>query len=143
MKRSGSAVWKGGLKDGDGTLSTESGALTDVDYNFVKRFGDDKGTNPEELIAAAHASCFSMQLSGVLGESDLTADEIRTSAVITADASSGGFAVRSSHLTVEAKVPGASEEAFKAAAQKAKEICPISRLLHGSIDITLDAKLVS
>lgn len=143
MKRSGSAVWKGGLKDGAGTVSTESGALSHVGYSFAKRFGDEKGTNPEELIAAAHASCYAMQLSGVLAESDLVADEIRASAVITGDASSGAFAVRSSHLTVEGKVPGASEEAFNAAAQKAKEICPISRLLHGSIDITVDATLVA
>jgi len=143
MKRTGSAVWKGGLKDGKGALSTESGVLSDVNYTWAKRFADDKGTNPEELVAVAHASCYSMQLSGVLGEAKLVPDEIRTSAVVTGDASSGAFTVKSSHLTVEAKIPGATEAQFLEAAQKAKEICPISRLLHGSIDITLDAKLVS
>ena len=83
MKRSGSAVWAGGLKDGKGTLSTESGTLEGVNYSFAKRFGDEKGTNPEELVGAAHAACYSMQLSGVLGQSNLVADEIRTTAVVT------------------------------------------------------------
>jgi len=140
--RTGSAVWKGGLKDGNGTLSTESGALSTVDYSFAKRFGDEKGTNPEELVGAAHAACYSMQLSGVLGADGLTADEISTPSAVTGSADSGGFTVTGVHLTVRAKVPGASEEAFKAAAQKAKEICPISKLLHGSVDIPLDATLV-
>ena len=143
MKRKGSAVWNGGLKDGKGAVSTESGALSDVGYNFAKRFGEEKGTNPEELVAAAHASCYAMQLSGVVGEAGLVADEIRASAVVSGDASSGAFTVKSSHLSVEGKVPGASEEQFREAAQKAKEICPISRLLHGSVDITVDAKLVA
>ena len=143
MKRTGSAVWKGGLKDGNGALSTESGTLSDVNYSFAKRFGDEKGTNPEELVGAAHAACYSMQLSGVLGASNLTADEIRTTAAVTGAMDGGGFTITDVHLTVEAKVPGASEEDFKAAAQKAKEICPISKLLNGSVDITLDAKLVS
>jgi osmotically inducible protein OsmC len=140
MKRSGSAVWSGGLKDGKGTLSTESGTLEGVNYSFAKRFGDEKGTNPEELVGAAHAACYSMQLSGVLGQSNLTADEIRTTAAVTGEMSDG-FTVTDVHLTVRAKIPGADEAAFMAAAQKAKEICPISKLLHGSVDITLDAKL--
>jgi osmotically inducible protein OsmC len=142
MKRSGSAVWSGGLKDGKGSLSTESGTLEGVNYSFAKRFGDEKGTNPEELVGAAHAACYSMQLSGVLGQSNLTADEIRTTAVVTGEMNDG-FTITDVHLTVRAKIPGADEAAFMAAAQKAKEICPISKLLHGSVDITLDAKLES
>jgi lipoyl-dependent peroxiredoxin len=143
MKRTGSAVWKGGLKDGAGALSSESGTLDGVNYSWAKRFGDEKGTNPEELVGAAHAACYSMQLSGVLGAAGLTPDEIRTTAAVTGASDGGGFTITDVHLTVEAKVPGADEAAFKAAAQKAKEICPISKLLNGSIDITLDAKLVS
>ena len=143
MKRTGSAVWKGGLMDGQGTLSTESGTLADVGYSFAKRFGDEKGTNPEELIGAAHAACYSMQLSGVLGASDLTADEIRTTAAVSGEKDASGFTITGVHLTVEGKVPGATEEQFRAATQKAKEICPVSKLLHGSVDITIDAKLVS
>jgi lipoyl-dependent peroxiredoxin len=141
MKRTGSAVWKGDLKGGAGTLSSESGTLDGVNYSFAKRFGDEAGTNPEELVGAAHAACYSMQLSGVLGGSDLTADEINTTAVVTGAMDGGGFTVTNVHLTVRAKVPGASQEDFQAAAQKAKEICPISKLLNGSIDITLDAAL--
>lgn len=140
--RSGSAVWKGGLKDGGGTLATESGTLSAVDYSWAKRFGDEKGTNPEELVGAAHAACYSMQLSGVLGRERLTPEEISTTSAVTGSDAGGGFAITDVHLTVKAKVPGASEEAFRAAAQKAKEICPISKLLNSSIDITLDAELV-
>jgi len=143
MKRTGSAVWKGGLRDGEGALSTESGTLADVNYSFAKRFGDEKGTNPEELVGAAHAACYSMQLSGVLGQANLVPDEIRTTATVNGSADSGGFTITDVHLAVEAKVPGASDEQFREAAQKAKEICPISKLLHGSVDITLDAKLVA
>jgi len=139
MKRTGSAVWKGGLKDGTGTLSTESGVLSGVNYSFAKRFGDEKGTNPEELIGAAHAACFSMQLSGVLGAAGLTPDEIATSAVITGEMDGGGFTIKTSHLTVTARVPGASAEAFKEAADKAKSICPISKVLNATI--TMDATL--
>jgi osmotically inducible protein OsmC len=141
--RTGSAVWKGGIKDGSGTLSSESGALSGVDYSVGKRFGDEKGTNPEELVGAAHAACYAMQLSGVLGAERLTADEISATSAVTGSADGGGFTITGVHLTVKAKVPGASEEAFKAAAQKAKEICPISKLLHGSVDTTLDATLAS
>jgi len=139
MKRTGSAVWKGGLKDGTGTLSTESGVLGNVNYSFAKRFGDEKGTNPEELIGAAHAACFSMQLSGVLGAAGLTADEIATSAVVSGAMDAGGFTITGVHLTVEARVPGADEAAFTKAAETAKAICPVSKVLNAAI--TMDAKL--
>lgn len=141
MKRTGSAVWKGGLKDGTGTVSTESGVLDAVPYSFGKRFGDEKGTNPEELIGAAHASCFSMALSAVLGEAGLTADEIRTSAAVSVVPVEGGFHIDKIHLTVEAKIPGADAAAFEKAAQGAKAGCPVSKVLAGA-EITMDAKLV-
>ena len=139
MKRSGSAVWNGGLKDGKGTVSTESGVLDAVPYSFAKRFGDEKGTNPEELIGAAHASCFSMALSNVLGEANLKADEIATSAQVTVEAADGGFAITAVHLTVKAKIPGATPEAFAEAANKAKAGCPVSKVLNAKI--TMDASL--
>jgi osmotically inducible protein OsmC len=141
MKRTGSAVWKGGLKDGKGTVSTESGVLAGVDYSFAKRFGDEKGTNPEELIAAAHAGCFAMQLSGVLGAAGLTAEEIRSSAAVTGSMDGGGFTITNVHLTVEARIPGADDAAFQKAADTACRICPVSKLLNA--EITLDARLVS
>ena len=139
MKRKGSAIWSGGLKDGTGTVSTESGVLDATPYNFSKRFEDEAGTNPEELIGAAHAGCFSMALSGVLGGSDLKADEIATTATVTLEQVEGGFAVKAVHLDVTAKIPGASEEAFMEAANNAKAGCPISKLLNA--EITMDAKL--
>lgn len=139
MKRSGSAVWNGGLKDGKGTVSTESGVLAAVPYSFAKRFGEEKGTNPEELIGAAHASCFSMALSLILGEAGMTADEIATSAQVTVEPSDGGFAITAVHLTVKAKIPGASAEAFEEAANKAKAGCPVSKVLNA--EITMDASL--
>ena len=141
MKRTGSAVWKGGLKDGKGTVSTESGVLASVPYSFAKRFGEEKGTNPEELIGAAHASCFSMALSLVLGEAGMTADEIATSAAVTIEAADGGFSITAVHLTVRAKIPGASDEAFQKAAAGAKAGCPVSKLLNA--EITMDATLES
>lgn len=141
MKRTGSAVWQGGLKDGNGTVSMESGALDAVPYSFGKRFGDEKGTNPEELIGAAHASCFSMALSAVLGEAGLTADEISTSAAVTVVPADGGFAITAVHLTVQAKIPGASDEDFQKAANGAKENCPVSKVLNA--EITMDATLAS
>ncbi len=143
INKSGSANWQGGLKDGTGTVSTESGVLNKQNYGFNKRFGDEAGTNPEELVGAAHAACYSMQLSGVLGGANLTADEISTTAAVTGSLDGGGFTITDVHLTVRAKIPGADEAAFKAAAQKAKEICPISKLLNSSVDITLDAELVA
>jgi len=141
MKRTGSAVWQGGLKDGKGTVSTESGVLASVPYSFAKRFGEEKGTNPEELIGAAHASCFSMALSLVLGEAGMTADEIATSAAVTIEAADGGFSITAVHLTVRAKIPGASDEAFQKAAAGAKAGCPVSKVLNA--EITMDATLES
>jgi osmotically inducible protein OsmC len=142
MKRSASAVWAGGLKDGKGMISTESGALVNSRYGFTTRFGDEKGTNPEELIAAAHAGCFSMALSGKLAEAQLTADAISTQAAVTLEKTDAGFTVTAIHLTVTAKVPKATPESFMAAAEKAKAGCPISRLLGAAAKITMDAKLL-
>lgn len=140
ITKAGSAKWKGGLQDGKGTVSTESTALKDQPYGFNTRFEGQAGTNPEELIAASHASCFSMALSMILGQSDLTPDEISTTAKVSLDKEGEGFAVKSSHLTVAAKVPGASEEDFMKAAETAKAGCPISKLLN--CEITMNAKLV-
>ncbi|MCA0942340.1 OsmC family protein [Yangia mangrovi] len=139
INKSGSANWQGGLKDGTGTVSTESGVLDKQNYGFNKRFGDEAGTNPEELIAAAHASCFSMALSNILGDYDLKAEDISTVATVTLEQVDGGFAVTKSHLKLTAVIPGASEETFLEAANKAKAGCPISKLLNA--EITMDAKL--
>lgn len=139
MKRNASAEWRGGLKDGKGTISTDSGVLKDTQYSFSTRFEDGIGTNPEELIAAAHAGCFSMALSGQLGAASLTADSINTTAAVTLEKKEDGFRVTKVHLTVEAKVPNATEEQFQTAANNAKQNCPISRLLNA--EITMDAKL--
>jgi lipoyl-dependent peroxiredoxin len=141
MKRSASAVWKGGIKDGKGTVSTESKALSEAQYSFGTRFENGVGTNPEELIGAAHAGCFSMALSGQLGKEGITAEEIRTTAAVTLEKSEEGFTIRAVHLDVRVKAPGADPEAFNAAARKAKEGCPVSRVLKA--DITMDAKLIS
>jgi len=141
MKRTGSAVWQGGLKDGKGTVSTESGVLASVPYSFAKRFGDEKGTNPEELIGAAHASCFAMALSLVLGEAGMTAEEIAASAAVTVEPADGGFAITKVHLSVRARIPGASDEAFQKAAAGAKAGCPVSKVLNA--EITMDATLES
>jgi osmotically inducible protein OsmC len=141
MKRSGSAVWKGDIRKGAGTVSTESGALDALPYGFNTRFGDEKGTNPEELIGAAHAACFSMALSLQLGEAGMTADEIATTAAVTLDKVEGGFAISAVHLTLRAKIPGADEAAFMQAAEAAKAGCPVSKLFKA--DITLDAALVA
>jgi osmotically inducible protein OsmC len=140
MKRSASAVWKGGLKDGAGTVSTESGVLSGVSYNFKKRFENEKGTNPEELIAAAHAACFSMALSLFLGEAGMTAESIDTKATVSLEPKDGGFAVTSSHLQTTVKIPNANKAAFEKAVDTAKTGCPISKLLNATI--TMDAKLV-
>ncbi len=139
MKRTGSAVWKGGIKDGNGTVSTESGVLDAVNYSFAKRFGDEAGTNPEELIGAAHASCFSMALSGALGAAGMTADEIATTAEVSVVPADGGFAITAVHLTVTARIPGANEADFLKAAEGAKAGCPVSKVLNATI--TMDAKL--
>jgi osmotically inducible protein OsmC len=139
MKRKASAVWNGALKDGRGKISTESGVLADAQYSFSTRFENGKGTNPEELIAAAHAGCFSMALSNELGGANLKPDSIATTATVTLDKTDAGFTVTQVHLEVRAKVPGASAESFAKAAGSAKANCPISRLLK--TDITMDAKL--
>lgn len=140
MERTGSAVWTGDIKGGSGTVSTESGVLAEVPYSFGKRFGDEKGTNPEELIGAAHAACFSMALSGALGQKDLTADKIETSAKVTVVPDDGGFTITKVHLTVNASVPGTDAETFAEIAKGAKEGCPVSKVLAGA-EITMDATL--
>jgi len=140
MKRSGHAVWRGGLKDGKGMVSTDSGVLSGTPYNFGMRFENEKGTNPEELIAAAHAACFSMALSLFLGEAGMTAESIDTHATVTLEQVGGGFAVTSSHLDTTVKIPGADRAKFEQAAEGAKSGCPISKLLNAKI--TMDARLV-
>lgn len=139
MKRSASAVWKGGLKDGTGTVSSESGVLSNVPYNFSKRFESEKGTNPEELVAAAHAACFSMALSMILGQAGMTAQSIETKATVSLDQGDQGFSVTSSHLDTTVKIPNANNAAFNEAVEKAKAGCPISKLLNAKI--TMSANL--
>jgi len=139
MKRNASAVWKGGLKDGKGTISSDSGVLADTQYSFSTRFEDGKGTNPEELIAAAHAGCFSMALSAQLGTMGLTPASIRTSASVSLDKLDDGFAITAVHLVVKASVPGADAAQFTTAANNAKAGCPVSKVLKTTI--TMDATL--
>ena len=139
MKRSASAVWKGGLKDGKGTVSTDSGVLSRTPYNFSMRFENEKGTNPEELVAAAHAACFSMALSLFLGEAGMTAESIDTKATVSLDQVDGGFVVTASHLQTTVKIPNANKAAFEKAVETAKTGCPISKLLNAKI--TMDARL--
>ena len=139
MNRTASAVWKGGLKDGRGTVSTSSGALSNVPYNFSMRFENEKGTNPEELIAAAHAACFSMALSLFLGNAGMTAESINTTATVTLEKVGDAFTVTASHLDTTVRIPNADRAKFQEAAEGAKAGCPISRLLNTKI--TLDAKL--
>src|SRR3984893_4894442 len=138
MKRKASAAWKGGLKDGKGTISSDSGVFSNTQYSFSTRFEEGKGTNPEELTAAAHAGCFSMALSGQLGSDGLTAESIETTATVRLEKVDGGFSVTEINLEVKAKVPGASEAAFNKAAENAKTGCPISKLFNTKI--TMDAK---
>ncbi len=141
MDRSASAVWHGGLKDGKGTLSTQSGTLKETQYSYSTRFENGVGTNPEELIAAAHAGCFTMALSAQLTDAKMVPDTLETSAVVTLEKTDDGPTVTKIHLTTRAKVPGAEKERFDELAKKAKEGCPISRLLKAA-EITLDAQLV-
>jgi osmotically inducible protein OsmC len=141
IKREGSAVWSGGLKDGKGAVSTGSGVLKDAQYGFNTRFENGPGTNPEELIGAAHAGCFTMALSGQLGQAGLTAQELRTTATVSMEKVEGGFSITAVHLDLVAKIPGASQEAFDKAANTAKANCPVSKLLNA--DITLSARLES
>src|SRR5437588_1325218 len=139
MVRKASAVWKGSLNEGKGTISSDSGVLSNTPYSFSTRFENAKGTNPEELIAAAHAGCFSMALSAQLGNAGMTAQSIDTTATVTLEKLDSGFAVTSSHLQVKVKIPGADKTKFDEAAKNAKEGCPISKLLNAKI--TMDAQL--
>jgi len=138
MKREASAVWKGGLKEGNGTMSTRSGALTALKYSFGTRFEEAPGTNPEELIAAAHAGCFSMALSGELGQAGFTAESVRTTATVRLEKTDAGFTITSVHLDVTARVPGADQRAFETAANNAKTGCPVSRVLKAQITMKAD-----
>ena len=141
MDRNARAVWHGGLRDGKGTISTESGTLNDAQYSFGTRFETGVGTNPEELIAAAHAGCFTMALSSELTSVKMTPESIETTATVTMDKTDDGPTVTKIHLVTKAKVPGIEKEKFDELAKKAKEGCPISRLLKAA-EITLDASLV-
>ncbi|UYO48457.1 OsmC family protein [Rhodopseudomonas palustris] len=138
---SGSAKWQGVIKDGKGAISTKSGALSDYPYGFASRFEGKPGSNPEELIGAAHAACFTMALSLILGEAKLTAEQMETKADVTLEKQGDGFAITAIHLTLTAKIPGADDATFQDCAAKAKAGCPVSKLLNTKI--TLDAKLVS
>ena len=140
MKRKASAIWNGGLKDGKGTISTESGLLSRAQYSFGTRFEEGKGTNPEELIAAAHAGCFSMALSGQLGAAGMVPESIETTATVTLEKLEAGWTVTEVHLDVAAKIPGADRAKFETAAGNAKSGCPISRLLNARI--SMEAKLL-
>jgi osmotically inducible protein OsmC len=141
MKRSATAAWRGGLKDGKGALTTDSGVLSNTPYSYTTRFENEKGTNPEELIAAAHAGCFTMATSAQLGNAGLTPELLETKATVTMEKLDVGWTVTAVHLDLTAKIPGATQQEFETAANKAKEGCPISRLLKA--EITLTAKLVS
>jgi osmotically inducible protein OsmC len=140
MLRKASAVWNGSLKEGKGRISTDSKVLSNAQYSFSTRFEDGIGTNPEELIAAAHAGCFSMALSAQLGNAGITPESIETTAAVTLEKTDAGFTITKVHLDVSAKIPGANAAAFDKAAQDAKAGCPISRLLKA--EITMTAKLV-
>jgi osmotically inducible protein OsmC len=139
MQRKASAIWKGGLKDGKGAVSSASGVLSNTPYSFVTRFENTPGTNPEELIAAAHAACFSMALSGQLSGANLTASSIETTATLTLEKLDSGWAITTVHLDVVGRVPGADDAAFQKAAENAKSGCPVSKLLKANI--TMSAKL--
>lgn len=141
ITKNASAVWSGGLKDGKGTISTESGALVSQPYGFNTRFEGVKGTNPEELIGAAHAGCFTMALSMILGEAKLTADNMETTAAVTLEQKDAGFQISSIHLTLRAKVPGTNQAQFQELANKAKENCPVSKLFKGNAQISLEVML--
>ena len=141
INRTASAAWSGGLKDGIGSISTESGALAAYPYGFAARFEGKKGTNPEELLGAAHAGCFTMALSLILGEAKLTAEKMDTTARVTLEKLDDGFAVTAVHLTLKAKISGTNQKTFEELANKAKAGCPLSKVLKATI--TLDATLVS
>ncbi|MBB5610245.1 MULTISPECIES: OsmC family protein [unclassified Janthinobacterium] len=139
MKKTGSAVWSGGLKDGKGFISTQSGALDNVAYGFNTRFEDGPGSNPEELIGAAHAACFTMALSGQLDEAGLRASALKTTAEVTLEKIDGSYAITAVHLRLTASIPGASDAVFQDVALRAKLGCPVSKLL--ATEVTLDAHL--
>lgn len=141
MKKTASAHWQGGIKDGKGTISTQSSALSNSPYGFNTRFEDQPGTNPEELIGAAHAGCFSMALSKELGDAGMTAEHIDTRAEVTLDKVEGGFAISAVHLSLRAKIPGAHRAAFEKAVETAKNGCPVSKVLKATItlEVTLDS----
>ncbi|GAB2795635.1 peroxiredoxin OsmC [Halomonas shantousis] len=139
IQKKGSAEWQGSLKQGKGTVSTESGVLKQNPYGFKTRFEGEAGTNPEELIGAAHASCFSMALSMILGQAELEPESIKTQATVSLDQDDSGFTISKIHLETTARVPGADQATFDECAQKAKEGCPVSKLFKA--EITLDAKL--
>lgn len=142
ITKAGSAKWQGDLKTGKGTVSTESTALKDQPYGFNTRFEGQPGTNPEELIGAAHAGCFSMAFSMILGNYDAVADDIDTKATVSLEEKDDGFTITKSHLEMSAKIPGISDSDFQEAANTAKENCPVSKVLAGA-EITMDAKLVN
>jgi osmotically inducible protein OsmC len=139
MERKATAVWQGGLRDGQGTLTTESKVLSNTPYSFGTRFESSPGTNPEELLGAAHAGCFSMALSAQLGEAGIKPERIETRAIVTLEKLESGFAITRAHLDVAVKAPGADRAKFEAAAQKAKTGCPLSKVLKA--DISMDARL--
>jgi lipoyl-dependent peroxiredoxin len=141
MQRSATAHWSGGIKDGQGTITTDSGVLNGTSYSFAKRFEGDPGTNPEELIAAAHAGCFTMALSGQLTNMGLKADSLDTKAHVTLDKTDTGFAITKIRLELTAKIPNATEEQFRTATDNAKKGCPVSKLFASNAEIMLDAKL--
>jgi osmotically inducible protein OsmC len=141
IKKHGSAIWNGSIREGSGTVSTQSGVLDGAQYGFKKRFEDEPGTNPEELVGAAHASCFAMALSLQLEEAGMIADELSARSTVFLDKDDDGFSVKKVHLDLTAKIPDADEAKFQEAAAAAKAGCPISKLLAGA-EITLDAKLI-
>ena len=141
MQRTASAHWSGGLKDGKGSLTTPSGVLKNTPYSFATRFESQPGTNPEELIGAAHAGCFSMALSAQLGNAGMTAQSIDTTATVTLEKLESGFAITAVHLEVKVKIPGGDKTKFEQATKNAKEGCPVSKLLNAKI--TMDARLES
>ena len=140
IQKFGTAQWQGGLKDGQGQLSTETGVLSNQHYSFAKRFGDEKGTNPEELIGAAHASCFAMQMSGLIEKAGAKARNIEAKSTVTLTVGAGGADITRVHVDVVADVPGMSEERFQQVAEDTKVGCPVSKVLKGA-DITMSARL--
>lgn len=143
MDHSGSAAWKGGIKDGVGSISVQTGVLKNAPYGFTARFEDGPGTNPEELIGAAHAACFTMALSGELGKASLIADSLNTTATVSLEKVAGGFAISKIHLDLTGKVPGTDQATFEKIANDAKVGCPVSKLFKGNAEITLTARLIA